>query len=141
MGLNQRWGQAYPKPALHTHRCFRVCLFFADARSGFKFVCANLYIHMLRFEWDELKNKSNLSKHGISFEIAQFAFEDPRGISFVERIQDCEERWHLIGYVEDVMLILVVHTLQEFEGDELIRIISARRATRHERRLYEKANG
>ena len=95
---------------------------------------------MTRFEWDEAKNERNKSKHHIDFETAQMAFEDPFCVSFVERIDDGEERWQAIGMIEKVVLIVVVHTYRSEDSDEIIRIISSRRATSHERKLYAKAN-
>ena len=96
---------------------------------------------MIRFEWDEAKNRSNRKKHGIDFETAQLVFEDPHCISFVERVSNGEERWHAIGSIENIIVIVVVHTYREEVSDEVIRIISARRATRHERKLYAQAIG
>ena len=96
---------------------------------------------MIRFEWHEAKNRSNNIKHGIDFETAQLVFDDPHCISFVERVSDGEERWHAIGSIENIIVIVVVHTYREEASDEVIRIISARRATRHERNLYAQANG
>lgn len=95
---------------------------------------------MRRFEWDEAKNVSNKTKHGIDFETAQLAFDDPLCVSFVERIDDGEERWHAIGMIEDIIIIVVVHTYKVEGSDEVIRIISSRRATSHERKLYDQAN-
>jgi uncharacterized DUF497 family protein len=46
----------------------------------------------MRFEWDAAKSDSNQKKHGIDFETAQFVFDDPRCVTFVERVTDCEER-------------------------------------------------
>ena len=96
---------------------------------------------MTRFEWDETKNRSNKRKHGIDFETAQLVFDDPYCISFVERISDGEERWHAIGSIENIIVIVVAHTYREEALGEVIRIISARRATRHERKLYAQAIG
>ena len=98
------------------------------------------YSETVRFEWDENKNEANRKKHGIQFESAALVFEDQNRLMFVERIEDGEERWHAIGSVRSSILFLtVVHTYAE-EGTELIvRIISARRATRHERELYAEA--
>ena len=96
---------------------------------------------MLRFDWDEQKNERNRTKHGIDFETAQLVFEDPFCITFIERECEGEERWQAIGAIEDILLLVVVHTYREEEGDEVIRIISARRATRHERKLYAQAIG
>lgn len=95
----------------------------------------------MRFEWDEPKNKSNKAKHSIDFETAQLAFDDPFCVSFVERIDDGEERWHAIGMIEGIVLIVVAHTYKIERSEEVIRIISCRRATSHERKLYDKANG
>jgi uncharacterized protein len=96
---------------------------------------------MIRFEWHEAKNRSNKRKHGIDFETAQLIFDDPHCISFVERVGDGEERWHAIGSIENIIVIVVVHTYREKALYEVIRIISARRATRHERKLYAQAIG
>jgi uncharacterized DUF497 family protein len=96
---------------------------------------------MVRFEWDPAKNRSNRAKHGIDFETAQLVFEDPRLVSFVESVHQGEERWHAIGSIEDVLVIVVVHTYRQQGEEETIRIISARRATRHERKLYGEAIG
>jgi uncharacterized DUF497 family protein len=95
---------------------------------------------MRRFEWDEAKNERNKTKHGIDFETAQLAFDDPFCVSFVERVDGGEERWHAIGMIENIIIIIVVHTYRAEASDEVIRIISSRRATSHERKLYDKAN-
>lgn len=96
---------------------------------------------MIRFEWHEAKNRSNQKKHGIDFETAQLVFDDPHCISFVERIIDGEERWHAIGSIENIIVIVVVHTYKEEAADEVVRIILARRATQQERKLYDQAVG
>ena len=95
---------------------------------------------MVRFEWDEKKNRSNFAKHGIDFQAAQLIFDDPGCVTFIERTIDGEPRWHAIGFAEGLILVVVVHTYREADADELIRIISARQATRHERKLYEAAH-
>ncbi len=95
---------------------------------------------MIRFEWDEEKNSANQKKHGIDFETARLVFEDPLCVTFVERIKGGEERWHALGSIENLIVIVVVHTYRVDDSDEVIRIISARRATRHERNLYAQAN-
>ncbi len=91
----------------------------------------------MRIEWDEKKNRANQRKHGVSFELAQEVFDDPLALSKPEQVVGGEERWHTLGLVEEVVL-LVTHTVQEEEGEEVIRIISARKATAHERRHYEQ---
>jgi uncharacterized protein len=89
--------------------------------------------------WDEKKSRSNLKKHGVSFQAAQFVFEDPLHVSRQDRIEDGEHRWQTLGMIDGVLLILVAHTWHETDtGGEHIRIISARRATRIERKIYEQ---
>ena len=96
---------------------------------------------MIRFVWHEAKNRSNRKKHGIDFEVAKLVFDDPNCISFVERVKNGEDRWHSIGLIESIVVIVVVHTYREEAMEEVIRIISARRATLHERKLYAQAIG
>lgn len=93
----------------------------------------------MRFTWDEEKNASNLAKHGVSFERATLVFDDPRAISLLDDY-DLEERWLTIELVNGVVVVVVVHTVQEphNENDEEVRIISARKATRREREIYER---
>lgn len=93
------------------------------------------------FSWDETKNQSNQRKHGLSFELAKRVFDDPFHISRQDRDEDGELRWQTIGMVGDVVLILVAHTMhQTTTGEEHIRIISARRATKLERKIYEQGS-
>jgi uncharacterized protein len=91
------------------------------------------------FSWDEAKNKRNQRKHGVSFEAAKLVFEDPMHFSRQDRTEDGEQRWQTIGMVADVALLLVAHTWEDTVSDsEHIRIISARRATKLERKVYEQ---
>ena len=89
------------------------------------------------FVWDEGKNRINRRKHGVSFEAAIRVFDDPHAVSFVERITGGEERWHTVGLVGGITTLLVVHTVGEQDGEETFRIISARKASRSERGLYQ----
>ncbi len=91
----------------------------------------------MRYEWDEQKNRSNQSKHQVSFELACEVFDDPHQLSQQDRIEDGEMRWQTIGLVGGVVLLLVAHTSQDDDGEEVVRIISARKATKAERRRYE----
>jgi uncharacterized DUF497 family protein len=95
---------------------------------------------MIRFRWDPPKARTNLRKHGISFEIAQRVFDDPDALSEQDRIEGGERRWKTLGMVEGVLLLLVAHTVEpgNDEQGELIRIISARRADRKEKKRYEE---
>lgn len=99
----------------------------------------------MRFAWDETKNRSNQKKHdGIAFEEAAHVFRDPFRLTRQDRIEDGEERWQTIGVVHGVTVLLVAHTITEDDDDgepvEVIRIISARRATPRERKHYEHEN-
>jgi uncharacterized protein len=90
----------------------------------------------MRFEWDEAKNRSNLKKHGLDFETAALVFMDPHQMSFKDRVVEGEERWKTFGAV-DRMIVMVAHTWYEENEEEVMRIISARRADAHEKRIYE----
>ena len=87
---------------------------------------------MLNCEWDKNKNISNKEKHKISFETAQYVFLDPAAPRVFDRIIDNEERWHIIGSILDIIIVLVVYT----ERNGNTRIISARKANKRERILY-----
>jgi hypothetical protein len=93
----------------------------------------------MRFAWDELKNRGNRRRHGISFDTATQVFLDPLHISCQDRAVEGEERWQTIGMVNGILLILVAYTVVD-EKEEIIRIISARRVTRQERIEYEEAS-
>ena len=95
----------------------------------------------MQIEWDRAKNEINRTKHGIDFETAQLVFDDPCCVTFVERVTDGEERWQAIGSIETVIILVVVHTYREEVSEEVVRIISARPATRRERRLSAQAIG
>jgi uncharacterized protein len=96
---------------------------------------------MLKFEWDEDKAQSNFKKHGISFELASEAFSDPTALVVQDRFENDEFRWKTIGYVREVLLVVVAHTVSYELNSEVIRIISARRADTRERKAYEQKNG
>jgi len=93
---------------------------------------------MVWFEWDEAKARSNERKHGVRFEDAMLAFADPYGMVDQDRIEGGELRWQTLGMVGGLVLLLVAHTVREEGQDEIIRIVSARRATRKERKRYEE---
>ena len=89
----------------------------------------------IRFEWDPRKARSNKKKHGVSFEEARSAFFDEQGL-LLEDPQPLheEERFILLGLSASLRLLVLVHALRE---KDVIRIISARKATRLESREYE----
>lgn len=91
------------------------------------------------FSWDDAKNAKNQRKHGVSFEAATLAFDDPFHVSRLDRVENGEQRWQTLGMAGDVVLLLVAHTWHEAANDtEHIHIISARRATQLERKIYEQ---
>jgi uncharacterized DUF497 family protein len=92
----------------------------------------------LRFEWDPEKAAGNLAKHGVSFEEAATVFGDPLGrIVDDPRHSTDEPRYVLLGHSERQHLLAVMF----IERAEAIRLISARKATRRERREYEEGKG
>jgi uncharacterized DUF497 family protein len=80
----------------------------------------------MRWTWSLAKNRDNKRKHGLSFDTAQLVFDDPHALSRPDPFPH-EDRWQTVG----------VHTWPD-SGDETGRIISARKATAHERRAYEE---
>jgi uncharacterized DUF497 family protein len=90
----------------------------------------------MRFEWDAAKDRYNLAKHGISFATACLVFEDPHALSDQDRVVNDEERWQTIGTI-GVLVVLVAHTWYDEDGEEVIRLISARKASSSERKTYE----
>ena len=91
---------------------------------------------MLTFKWDHKKAEINQQKHGVSFEEASTAFEDPLSLTIDDPFHSIgEERFILIGMSYHHRLLVIVHTENENEND--IRIISAREATKRERKNYE----
>ncbi len=94
----------------------------------------------MKFIWDENKNATNNIKHGVDFETAKFVFDDPLHISIQDRHENGEERWQTLGLVNNVVVLLVAHSIVEENNHEIIRIISARKATKHEKNHYEKAH-
>ncbi len=90
---------------------------------------------MLQFEWDERKNTANKKKHGVSFEEAQSVFFDEDAIEYddPEHSHD-EDRFILVGRSYQLRVLVVCHCFRRSES--VIRIISARKATRRERRAH-----
>lgn len=91
----------------------------------------------MRFEWDDQKNLSNQKKHGVSFEIAELVYSDPYRREVEVQYVDDEERLVSIGRLPTGQLLYVVATERVHADEDIIRIISARRTTRHEQRGHE----
>lgn len=93
----------------------------------------------MKFEWDRKKETMNIKKHGVTFEQASYVFSDTYALSlFDDEHSEEEERYILLGKSLNETLLLVVHTFRDKNGVESIRIISARKATSHEKKAYQK---
>ena len=91
----------------------------------------------IRFVWDEWKNRQNQKKHGVSFEEAESVFFDEKAREFFDpNHSDEEDRFLLVGQSYRLRILLICHCYRE--GERIIRIISARRATRAERSAYQR---
>lgn len=94
-------------------------------------------MHELRFEWDETKNRQNIKKHGVSFEEAQTVFLDDCAVRFYDPDHsDDEDRFIMLGISFKLRIVVVCHCYKE--SDRVIRILSARKATRTEATRYER---
>jgi len=90
---------------------------------------------MLKFEWDENKNQTNIQKHGISFEEASSVFYDEEALIINDEVHSqCEDRFVLIGFSYKFNLLVVCHCYRQ--NEEVVRIISARKASKSERKEY-----
>jgi uncharacterized DUF497 family protein len=91
---------------------------------------------ILRFEWDERKNRSNRRKHGVSFEEARTAFLDDNARVIPDPDHsEGEERFVLIGLSVSLRVLIVCHCYRQ--TDEIVRIVSARRADQNEIKQYQ----
>ena len=123
-------------PGLHSVRGARLPRRVCGLDKG----CNYIYV-ATHWTWDQNKAAANRVKHRLSFETAVHVFDDPFHASKPDPHPD-GDRWHTIGLVGPVLL-LVVHTWPEaeLEGEELVgRIISARKATARERNAYEEGS-
>lgn len=91
---------------------------------------------MIKFSWNPAKAKSNLKKHGVSFEEAQSVFYDEFALQFYDEESSEEERFLLLGLSNQSRILVVVHC-ERGDDEEELRIISARKATSTERQYYE----
>ena len=90
---------------------------------------------MIAFDWDVTKAATNRKKHGVSFEEAQTVFYDEFAVQFFDdESSDTEERFLILGMSRDIRLLLVCHC--ERQDGEVVRIISARKATATESTFY-----
>src|SRR3989304_5677852 len=97
-------------------------------------------MHDIRFEWDRTKAAFNRRKHGVSFEEAQTVFYDDHAIEFFDPDHsEREDRFIMLGVSFRLRLLVVCHCVREAQS--VIRIISARRATRHAAQQYWREPG
>lgn len=93
----------------------------------------------MKFEWNKEKSLSNFQKHGVSFEEAKEVFDDPFHISKLDhRFDYFEERWITLGSTSKDNILVVANMFFDGNGEEIIRIISARKANEKERKFYEQ---
>jgi uncharacterized protein len=91
---------------------------------------------MIKFEWDTVKAVSNQKKHGISFEEAQSVFYDEFAVQFFNELSsEAEDRFLMLGLSDEARLLIVCHC--ERDQGNIIRIISARKATKNEGKYYQ----
>jgi uncharacterized DUF497 family protein len=119
--------RAFPLPGNSFSSCLRATIVYTDA---------------LRV-WDEAKNRLNQKKHRISFEIAALVFEDECCLVRPDRVDPTgEQKWHAIGAArlspDESVVLFVVHVYrEEIDGEEITRIISARRANKDDVQRYQ----
>ena len=87
------------------------------------------------FEWDENKNKTNIRKHGIDFNDAVEIFDGPMLTHLDNRVEYGEGRYIGIGFLRHIIALVV---FVEFDNNDMIRIISARKATKNESKRFQK---
>lgn len=93
----------------------------------------------MKFEWDSKKEQINIKKHQVSFEQAAYVFSDQYALSlFDEDHSKDEDRWIMLGRSLNEMILVVVHTFRDKDGVEIVRIISARKATKNEQLAYNQ---
>jgi len=90
---------------------------------------------MIKFDWDPWKDRANQKKHNVSFEEAQSVFFDENAVQFYDELHsDNEDRFIMLGESNALRLLVVCHC--ERNSENVIRIISARKATKFERQFY-----
>ena len=93
----------------------------------------------MKFEWNEEKNRLNQKKHKVSFQEAREVFDDPSQVSKLDcRFNYFEERWITIGSTKKQKILVVANLFFDEDGEEIIRIVSARVANQKERKFYEQ---
>ena len=93
----------------------------------------------MKFEWDREKEKTNIKKHGVTFEQASFVFADRYALNkYDEKHSEDEDRWIILGKSFNEVLLLVVHAFRNRDSVTYTRIISGRKATKKEKQAYQR---
>jgi uncharacterized DUF497 family protein len=93
----------------------------------------------MKFEWDSKKEQMNIKKRKVTFEQASYVFSDPFSLSMYDPDHsEDEDRYILIGKSQNEVILTVVHTFRDSNGLEIVRVISARKATKKENKTYQK---
>jgi len=96
----------------------------------------------MKFEWDAKKERQNIQKHKISFSDACYIFADKFSLTLFDNDHSAdEERWITLGQLQNGKIFVVNHTFREINGEEYVRIISARKAANKEIKQYLKRKG
>jgi len=91
----------------------------------------------LRFEWDRQKDLANFRNHGVAFEEAKTVFYDENSIEFYDENHSLEEaRFLMIGLSSKLRILLMSYAVREEKNEDIIRIISSRKATKNEQKIY-----
>lgn len=99
----------------------------------------NVGVSQLTFQWDEVKNRENRRKHGVSFEEARTVFYDERAMEFYDvGHSDEEDRFLMLGLSARLRILMVCHCVRE--AGNVIRLISARKATKKEISHYPRGD-
>jgi hypothetical protein len=96
----------------------------------------------MKFEWDPEKETANRRKHTVTFLEACYAFADKYMLTLYDKEHsDNEDGWITIGQIPNNKILVVIHTVRKTSGKETVRIISARKATKHEEKQYLERRG
>lgn len=94
-------------------------------------------MNKVRFEWDKKKDLANLRNHGVAFNEAKTVFYDENAIEFYNEDHSLKEsRFFMIGLSSKLRILLESYTLRERKDEDIIRIISSRKATKNEQKIY-----
>ncbi len=107
----------------------------------FLLICKKTRIILInmKFEWNTDKERINIRKHGVTFEQASYVFADPFALNLYDNEHsDNEDRWVLLGKSLNETVLLVIHTFRDDNNIEFVRIISARKATKEENKIYNQ---